>query len=211
MEQSLRGLSLDAFLDALAAGSATPGGGAAAALVGSAAAALVSMVCRLTVGRPKFAAVEAQVQQILDEAEAVRARLQRGIDEDAAAYESVMAAVRLPKDGEAQARARTAALQAALKEATRPPLAAARDCGRLLELARAAVELVNPSPISDLVVAAELARAALAGALENVEINLAAIKDDAFVGALRAEVTEATGARARLAEQVRARAQARRG
>jgi formiminotetrahydrofolate cyclodeaminase len=211
MESSLRALSIDAFLDALASGNATPGGGAAVALAGSAAAAQVAMVCNLTVGRPKFAAVDADARDILQEAEAVRARLQQGIDEDAAAYDAVMAATRLPRGDEEQTRARTAAIQQALKDASAPPLAAAQDCALVLALCRRAVEIVNPNAISDAAVAAELARAALEGAIENVEINLASIKDQEFVAESRQALRAATDGRARLADEVRERARARMG
>ena len=120
-----------------------------------------------------------------------------------------MAALRLPKGDESQAQARTAAIQQALKEATRPPLAAAVDCETVLRLARSAVEVVNPSAISDIAVAALLARAGLESAAENVEANLALIRDFDFVDEARAELEKLLEGQNELAEAVKVGARAR--
>ena len=69
------------------------------------AAALVAMVARLTVGRKAYAAVEAQAREILAEAEELRGELRRLVDEDAAAYEGVSRAYKIPKDTAGRARA----------------------------------------------------------------------------------------------------------
>src|SRR4030066_1542300 len=90
------------FLDVLAAGSATPGGGSAAAFSGAAAASLVSMVARLTVGRKKYADVENKMQAILTQAETLRNDLTLAIHLDASAFENVMMAYKLPKDSNKQ-------------------------------------------------------------------------------------------------------------
>ena len=85
------------FLDALASGDPTPGGGSAAAMAGAAGAALVAMVARVTIGKKRYAAVEETMQQALVRAEALRSRLQTLIEEDASAFDAVSAAYRLPK------------------------------------------------------------------------------------------------------------------
>ncbi|MDD1622927.1 MAG: cyclodeaminase/cyclohydrolase family protein, partial [Methylococcaceae bacterium] len=64
--------SVEIFLDELASKQATPGGGSAAAVMGAQAAALTSMVCNLTIGKPKYAEVEAEMQALLAESEALR-------------------------------------------------------------------------------------------------------------------------------------------
>src|ERR671925_443302 len=117
--------TVQAFLDELASAAPTPGGGGAAALSGAMGAALVSMVCNLTIGKEKFAGVEAQMQEILSQSEALRTRLTGMIEEDVAAFDTVMAAYRLPKDNDEEKAARIAAIQQASKEATLVPLAAA--------------------------------------------------------------------------------------
>src|SRR5262249_6188700 len=87
-----------AFLERLAAGTATPGGGAAAAYVGAMGAALVGMVARLTVGKKKYAEVEAQMQSVVDSADKLRASLTAAVAADSEAFEAVMEAFKLPKD-----------------------------------------------------------------------------------------------------------------
>ena len=93
-------LSTSAFLDALAGGSATPGGGSAAAIMGAMGAALVSMVANLTLGKKGYEAVEPQMRALLVESEALRKRLAAMVAEDVAAFDSLMAAYRLPKGGD---------------------------------------------------------------------------------------------------------------
>jgi formiminotetrahydrofolate cyclodeaminase len=193
--------SLQPFLNSLASGDPTPGGGAAAAAVGAMGAALVSMVCRLTVGRAEFAAGEAQLQDTLTRAEALRAELTGLIDADAAAYTTVMAAYRLPKATDAEKTARREAIQSALKQATLTPLDTARACAGVIELAQVAARLGNPHAVSDAGAAALCAQAGLKAAALNVLINLASIKDEAFAAAHRAELDHLLAAH-RLADEV---------
>jgi len=176
------------FLQRLASGAPTPGGGSAAALAGALAAALVSMVCRLTIGRAKFAAIEGEMQRTLERAERLRQRLIRAVDEDAQAYESVVAAYRLPRGSETERQTRSATIQAALHEAIRVPLNVARDCAELLDMAQFVAQRGNPSAVSDARVASLLAEAALRGAAYNVQINLSSLKDTAFADRTRDEV-----------------------
>ena len=90
------------FIDQLAAGTPTPGGGSASAFTGAEAAALVAMVARLTVGKKKYAAVEPQMWEVISQADSLRAELAACVAEDSAAFEDLMAAMRLPKDTEDQ-------------------------------------------------------------------------------------------------------------
>lgn len=173
--------SLSHFLDRLSSGEPAPGGGSASALAGAVAASLVCMVCRLTLGRAKFAAVSARLQATLEQAEILQARLTAAIDADAQAYEAVVSAYALPRADEVQRAARTQALQAALKQATCVPLAVARDCARVLEMARFVSEAGNPNAASDAAASRYLALAGLRGALGNVAINLPLITDAGFV------------------------------
>ena len=160
--RAAEGPTLDAWLDELAGGAPTPGGGSAAALAGA-----------LAVGRKAYAEVQPRVAAILAEAEAIRSQLRRLVDEDAAAYTRVSAAYRLPKDSPGRARA----VDEALVGAARTPLAMARGAGRLVALAREIGEIGNKNARSDATVAAALARAALAGAVENVRVNVAALSE----------------------------------
>lgn len=180
----------DDFLNALASGEPTPGGGSAAAMAGALGAALAAMVARLTVGRPRYSQVEPQMQAIITEAEDLRQQLRELVAEDAAAYDGVMAAYRLPRDSVEAGAARHAAIQAALQQASRTPLATMDSCRKVLQLAERAAALGNPNARTDACVAALLAHAGLQGASLNVRVNLTDIEDATFV----AEVTTAVEA-----------------
>ena len=168
-------VTLDGWIDELAGGAPTPGGGSAAALAGTLAAALVAMVARLTVGRKAYAAVDAQARAILDEAEQLRGELRRLVDEDAAAYEGVSLAYKIPKD----VPGRSHAIDEALLAAARPPAEVVKRGRRLLALAQTIEQIGNKNAVSDARVAGMLARTAIDGATENVNANLSGMSDAA--------------------------------
>jgi formiminotetrahydrofolate cyclodeaminase len=172
--------SVEDFLAALASKASTPGGGSAAAIMGGIAAALSSMVCNLTVGRKKFAAVEEEMTDVLARADSLRARMVYAIEEDVAAFGSVMAAYGLPKATEAEQQDRGEAIQAALRDATEAPLACARLCHEAIELAEIVAARGNPAVISDGGVAVLAAHAALRSSALNVYVNAKAIEDRVF-------------------------------
>ena len=173
-------MSMTPFLDALASDSPAPGGGSAAAMSGAMGAALVAMICRLTIGRKKFADVEAEARDILDKADALRGRLIGLVKEDSQAYTGVMEAYRLPKETEEQKSARLQAIDDALREATQVPLETARACAQGIGLGDTIARIGNPNASSDAGVAVLCAATGLRGAALNVHINLAALKDPAF-------------------------------
>jgi glutamate formiminotransferase/formiminotetrahydrofolate cyclodeaminase len=159
------------FLDALAAGSAAPGGGSAAAFSGAMAASLVSMVARLTMGKKKYVEVEANIQAILTQAETLRNDLTLAVQLDASAFENVMLAYKLPKDSPEQQDIRQKAIERATLLATQAPMGVAHKSLRVLELAEQVIRYGNRSALSDGATAATLARAAMAGAGYNIRIN----------------------------------------
>jgi glutamate formiminotransferase / formiminotetrahydrofolate cyclodeaminase len=183
------GPTLDAWLADLASGQPVPGGGSAAALAGALAAALVAMVARLTIGRKAYAAVEGRAGAIVTEAEGLAGDLRRLVDEDAAAYERVSGAYKVPKDAAGRARA----VDDALLGAARTPLDVARRAAVLVNLAKEIGTIGNKNARSDAKVAEGLARAALAGALENVRVNLEALNDQALGTALKQEANDLGG------------------
>ncbi len=168
-----QGPSLDGWIDQLASGAPTPGGGSAAALSGTLAAALVAMVARLTIGRKAYAAVEGRAREILAEAERLRAELRRLVDEDAESYTRVSEAYKIPKDNPGRAKA----VDQALLDAAGPPAEVAKRAARVLELAGEIGKIGNKNATSDANVAAGLAKAAVAGAAENVRVNVASLSD----------------------------------
>ena len=167
------GPSLDGWMDELAGGTPTPGGGSAAALAGTLAAALVAMVARLTIGKKAYAKVETRAREILAEAEQIRTELRRLVDEDAAAYGGVSRAYKISKDDPARPRA----IDDALLAAAQPPARVAKLAERVLHLAREIEEIGNKNASSDASVASGLAIAAQGGAMRNVKVNVAAMSD----------------------------------
>lgn len=169
------GESVAGFVSSVASSAPVPGGGSVVALAGSMAAALAQMVAGLTVGRKKYAAVDAEMKELgLQAAHLVR-RLAELKDEDAAAYTLVSDAYKLAKETPEQAAKRDKAIQAALMKAAEVPLDTARRCAEVAMLAATCAEKGNTNAASDAGVAALLAEAACRGAAYNVRINVSAM------------------------------------
>jgi glutamate formiminotransferase/formiminotetrahydrofolate cyclodeaminase len=166
---------LDSWIDRLASADPTPGGGSAAALAATLAAALLGMVGRLTVGRKAYAEVEQEFRDLTTRADTLRMELRRLVDEDAAVFDRVSAAYKLPKTTEAERTERTRATDQALLEAARVPGEVARFSAEVAGIALRASEAGNKNAASDAAVAAALALAAARGAIYNVEINVAGL------------------------------------
>jgi formiminotetrahydrofolate cyclodeaminase len=179
---------LETFLDELASGAPTPGGGSAAAIMGAMGAALVSMVCNVTLGKKGHEAVEAEMKSVRDESEKLRQRLTALVAEDVAAFDALMAAYRLPKSSEGDKSQRAAAIQSSLRGATETPLACARACAEVVALSRRAGEKGYAGVISDAGVGVLAANTALRSAALNVYINAPSLKDRAFADAATAEL-----------------------
>jgi formiminotetrahydrofolate cyclodeaminase len=175
------GQALGAFLDDLASERPTPGGGGAAAISGAMGAALVSMVCNLTIGKPKYAEVEADLKQVLETSEKLRAELTKAVGDDVKAFDAVMGAYGLPKgETDEEKAARIAKIQAALKEATDVPLECARLCAEVVKLSAVTADKGNVNVVSDAGVAVQSAYAGLMSAALNVRVNAKSIKDRDF-------------------------------
>lgn len=179
---SLLEANVGEFLDILGSREPTPGGGSAAALAGALAAALLSMVARLSEQERGRIAVSP-----VGRAEDLRIALAGLVDDDARAFDRVMEAYRMPKATEDEKDRRRNAVQAELLRAAEVPLESARTAVDVLRETAQLVERANPNAISDLGVAAVLAEASVAGAVFNVAINAAGIKDESAAQRLRAE------------------------
>jgi glutamate formiminotransferase/formiminotetrahydrofolate cyclodeaminase len=173
--RAAEGPTLEGWIEELAGPNPVPGGGSAAAMAGTLAGALVAMVARLTIGRKAYAAADARARAILVEADTLRGELRRLVDEDAAAYTQVSEAYKLPKDDPK----RVAGIDTALLGAAQTPLEVARRADRVITLAREIGTIGNKNARSDALVAEQLGRAALEGAVENVRVNVAALSDPA--------------------------------
>ncbi|HEV7614534.1 MAG TPA: cyclodeaminase/cyclohydrolase family protein [Steroidobacteraceae bacterium] len=180
--------SLEKFLDELAGGNPTPGGGSAAAVMGAMGAALVSMVCNVTIGKKGYEGVEAEMKAVRDESENVRRRLMDMVAEDIAAFDSILIAYKLPKATDDDKARRSAAIQAALRRATETPLECARACAEVIALSRRASEHGYLNVISDGGVGVLAGFAGLRSAALNIYINAPALKDRAFAQEAGAEI-----------------------
>ena len=199
------------FLDDLAAATPTPGGGSAAAYAGAMGAALVAMVARLTLGKKKYASVEDQMTEILNQAERLRKELTTAVEEDSAAFEEVMAAFKLPKENPSQEKVRLEAIEKATLLAAQVPLAVANRSVSVMALAERVVALGNLNAISDGASGASMAHAALTSAGYNVRININSLVDktagETLLSQLQALETKAN----KLEKEVRASLKGRGG
>jgi glutamate formiminotransferase/formiminotetrahydrofolate cyclodeaminase len=138
------------------------------------------MVAGLARGKKGYETVERELAEIEARGKSLQERLEALVEEDAKAYEAVVAAMRLPKGSDSEKEARVAAMQAAYRRATEVPLETMERCTEALELAEAAVKKGNRSATTDAAMAILLAEAAVRGASLNCAVNLAAIKDESF-------------------------------
>lgn len=175
---------VEPFVEQLAAPTATPGGGSASAAAGAMAAGLATMVASMSRGKKAYLQYESQLSAAIAALTPLREELKASVDADAESYNSVMKAYKAAKSA-ADEKAGEAMIEAALKEATAVPLSVAEKAHQVERMAKSLEPITNPNMKSDLTTAAALATAAITGALANVEINLASIKDQAFAGQVR--------------------------
>jgi formiminotetrahydrofolate cyclodeaminase len=194
--------SIERFLDDLASGAPTPGGGSAAAIIGAMGAALVSMVCSVTLGKKGLEAVAPEMKTVREQSEKLRLRLTAMVAEDVAAFEALMAAYRLPKASEVDKARRAEAIQSTLRAATETPLDCARACAQVIGLAQRAGENGYSGVISDAGVGVLAAHTALRSAALNVYINAPSLQDREFAQQALAEVHELLEAGGRRSEAV---------
>jgi formiminotetrahydrofolate cyclodeaminase len=178
---SLVNKSVNSFLEELASNSPAPGGGSVAALSGALGSALTSMVCRLTIGKKKYAEVGEEMKSVLVSSEKLRAMFTRLVDADTDAFNRVMDAYSLPKESDDQKALRAAAVQAATKEATLVPLEVMKHGIDALALARTVAQKGNLNSASDAGVSALMIGACIEAAALNVRINLSGLTDTEFV------------------------------
>jgi glutamate formiminotransferase/formiminotetrahydrofolate cyclodeaminase len=174
---------VEPFIEQLAGPTATPGGGSAAAAAGAMAAGLAVMVASMSRGKKAYLQYEAELSAAIARSGSLREELKAAIDADAESYNSVMKAYKLAKT--ASAEEGEALIEAGLKDATLVPLGVAEKASEVARIAGNLFAISNPNMKSDLTTAQALARAAVTGALANVEINLASLKDQAFAAEVR--------------------------
>jgi glutamate formiminotransferase / formiminotetrahydrofolate cyclodeaminase len=175
--------SIEPFVEQLAAPTATPGGGSASAAAAAMAGGLAVMVASMSRGKKAYLQYESQLSAAIARLASLREELKAAIDADAESYNSVMKAYKQAKT--ADEKAGEALIDSALKEATTVPLSVAEKSYEIVQIAQSLEPITNPNMKSDLTTALALAHAAITGALANVEINLASLKDQAFATDIR--------------------------
>lgn len=179
-------MPLDALLEATASKEPVPGGGGIAAMTAASAAALVEMVANLTIDKKGYEDATKLMKSIKGKAQALRARYLRGIAEDAAAFDGVIRAVRLPKD----TPNRSDIVQQAFKEAAEIPFSLGKDIFVLVQLAEQTVRYGNKWVITDGAIAAMNARSAMRSAFYSVRVNLQSITDEQYVRDMTAAIQQ---------------------
>jgi len=182
----LTSLSCIAFAEALAARAPVPGGGGAAAMVGALGTALCSMAGNFTAGKKKFAAVEADVQRMLADCEALRIRFLELVDMDAEAFVPMSKAYAIPKDDPN----REQILEEAAQNACKAPLEMVRCCAKVLVLLEEMLEKGSKLLLADVGCGALLCRAAMESAAMNVFVNTAVLRDRETAARLEQQVDE---------------------
>jgi formiminotetrahydrofolate cyclodeaminase len=178
------------FLEKTASGTPVPGGGSVSALSAALGAGLAEMVANLTIAKKGYEAVENEMKETAETLKNLREKLVTEVDKDSNAYKDVLTAFKLPKETQEDKEQRSEAIQNAMKNAARVPLGVAYDSLQVMDLAEKVIRNGNRNAASDGAVGTMMARTAVLGALFNVKINLASVKDQAFVEELTREVNK---------------------
>ncbi len=165
---------VEPFVEQLAAPTATPGGGSASAAAGAMAAGLAHMVAAMSRGKKNYLQYERELSDAIARLSGLREEFKSAIDADAASYDAVVKAHKDARDS----ASKNGAITAALHQATNVPLSVAERARELTQIIETLRPITNPRMASDLTVATALARAAMEGAIANVEINLESLQQE---------------------------------
>lgn len=194
----LSNTSVTAFTEQLASPTPVPGGGGASALVGAIGIALGDMVGELTVGKEKYADVEADLRALMARAQELRLRLLACVERDAAVFEPLARAYRIPKDDPT----RDTIMEQCLRDAAAVPLEIFDLCCECIELQRAFADKGSPIILSDAATGAVFCWSAMYGAAINVKVNTKWMRDRAYAENLNLHVDEAMARYRPIAEKV---------
>ena len=177
-------MTLSQFTEVLASKAPIPGGGGACALAGALGAALGAMVGELTLGKPKYAAVEEQMADLTAKAKDLSKKLLALIDADAEAFLPLSRAYAIPK----YVTGRDEELERCTRLAAQPPMEMARLCCEAIELMEGFAQMGSVLAVSDAATGAALCKGALYGAAVNVKVNTKAMTDRTYAGEINGEV-----------------------
>ena len=198
MEKKLTEQTCAAFTELLASKAAVPGGGGASALVAALGAALGGMVGALTVGKAKYAAVEPEIRDLMDRAEALRQKLLACVDKDAEAFAPLAAAYGIPKNDPT----RDTVMEACLRQAASVPVEILDLSCEMIELHRQFADKGSALAVSDAATGVVLCWGAMYGAAVNVKVNTKAMKDRTYAEKLNRHVDEQMEKYWKIAERV---------
>ncbi len=200
----LVGMTLAAFADELSADSPAPGGGSVAAYAGAMAAGLAAMVANLSHAKLGFEDRHEPLERIAVRAQALKERLLAAVDADTAAFDRFLEAMRMPQGSDEEKAARRAAMIETTIGTIEVPMTTLEACPEAIELCLEVAAIGMKASLSDAGTGAEMARAAAAGAYQNVCINLPGLDD----GAARAELLARADAAWARTRELHARAEA---
>ena len=186
-EDILVSKKVGSFVDIVSSDSPAPGGGSVAALAGALGSALAAMDANLTVGKKGYEGFYEELSALGLKAQKLKKALLELVDEDTAAFNAVMDAMRLPKSTEAEKRARDVAIETANKEAASVPLKTSRFCLEAMRLCLEAARTGNSNSATDAATGCLMAWAGLSGAVLNVRINIKTLSDEQFTCEARKE------------------------
>ncbi len=189
-EQQLIDMNLKAFMNETASESPAPGGGSISAYVGSLGAALATMVANLSSHKRGWDERWDEFSDWAEKGKACHDKLLRLVDEDTRAFNRIMDAFGLPKETDAEKKARTEAIQSATKNAIEVPFEVMKSAFASMTVIKAMAEIGNPNSVSDAGVGALCARTAVYGAFLNVKINASGLKDNGFVERVMVEAKD---------------------
>ncbi|MBC8192468.1 MAG: glutamate formimidoyltransferase [Candidatus Marinimicrobia bacterium] len=201
-KKNLVDMGVTEFVDELASDSPAPGGGSVSALASAMAAGLTNMVGVLTFGKKGYEDNWSEIEELSNQAQALKDTFLFLVDEDTRSFNNVMTAMRLPKISEEQQAARLEALQEATIYSAEIPLKVMRHSLQIMKLAGRMAEIGNQNSLSDAGVAVLQARAGLEGAALNVLINIPGIDDKEIVAEFEQEVEKLQANSSALAEKV---------
>lgn len=177
--ERLTDMTVRALAELTASSAPAPGGGSISALAGALGAALTGMVAALSASE-RYEAHRTELSEVSARAEALRRELLEAVERDTASFAAYMAALALPKATPEEKARRADAMEAGLRQAAQVPLAAAERMTEIFPLAETVIRLGNPNAVTDALVAAAMARSGVLGAVFNVRVNLAGIRDQDF-------------------------------
>mgnify|MGYP005810589219 FL=1 len=195
-------LTCTEFVEVLASKAPVPGGGGASALVGAIGTALCNMVGSLTVGKKKYAAVEAEITELMEQATALQKKLLHLIEKDAEVFEPLSRAYGLPAGTEEEKAEKSRVMEGCLRDACSVPMDIMRTCCQVISLIGAFAEKGSVLAVSDAGVAAACCRGALKGASLNVYINTKSMKDREYAESLNRECDEMLETYSAVADEV---------